>query len=663
MPTHRMYRRMPALLMVPILASSQTAQASEAPAWMRAQVNAALPAHDEKTNAVILFEESILTVQPNGKITRLERQVLRILRPDGVALGTRHFYYDPTSLITNLHAWAIPVAGKDYEVKQRDAFDSIIDVDGGDLINDLRMKTLRIPAASVGSVIGYEVEYELKSNFLTEDWDFQETVPVREAHFSLQLPSGWSYQSAWLNHADEAPAESAPNQWTWTLSDIAAIRVEDDMPPWRGIAGRLVVALLPPNGKGSGIKTWNDIGSWYSGLIAGRRDASAAIRQKVAELTASAATPLAKMQVLATFVQNDIRYVAIELGIGGHQPHPAAEVFANRYGDCKDKATLLSSMLKEIGVESYYVLINTERGSVSAETPPNLYFNHAILAIALPSEVDLAALPARRAHPKLGQLLFFDPTNPLIPLGSLSGELQANYGMLVTQGGGELLELPQLPMDTNGIVRSAKMTLDGEGTLLGEVREIRVGDEAAAQRYALRAATVDTDRIKSVEALAGTSFAKFQILKASVLNLRVADRPFEWHYTLQAENYAKPAGDLLLVRPRVLGSKARGFLETKEPRRYPVEFAGPRRDTDTFEIALPAGYVVDELPPKVDLDDGFASYHSKTEFSGGALHYTRSFEIKELSVPVSKAEELKTLYRHIEDDERRSAVLKRITQK
>ena len=369
------------------------------------------------------------------------------------------------------------------------------------------------------------------------------------------------------------------------------------------------------------------------------------------------------MQALATFVQDDIRYVAIELGIGGHQPHPAAEVFSHRYGDCKDKATLLSSMLKEIGVESYYVIINTERGSVSAATPPNLEFNHVILAIALPPEVDPAELPAWRAHPKLGQLLFFDPTNSLTPLGLLSGELQANYGMLVTPDGGELLELPQLPTGTNGVARSAKMTLDGQGTLLGEVHEIRVGDEAAAQRYALRAATVDTDQIKSVEAVASSSFAKFQISKASVVNLRTPDRPFEWRYTLESENYAKPAGDLLLVRPRVLGSKTRGFLETKEPRLFPVEFAGPRRDTDAFEIAVPAGYVVDELPPKVDIEDGFASYHSKTEFSGGALHYTRSFEIKELSVPASNAEQLRTLYRYIADDERRSAVLKRVSQK
>jgi hypothetical protein len=206
------------------------------------------------------------------------------------------------------------------------------------------------------------------------------------------------------------------------------------------------------------------------------------------------------------------------------------------------------------------------------------------------------------------------------------------------------------------------MTLDANGTLLGEVLEVRVGDEAAAQRYALRAATLDTDKIKPVEAVAGISLAKFQISKASVSNLRALGRPFEWHYTLQSDDYAKPAGDLLLVRPRVIGSKARGILETKEPRRHSIEFKGLRHDSDTFEIRVPPGYALDELPPSVDVDDGFAAYHSKTEFSGGSLHYTRTFEIRELSVPVGKAEQLKKLYRIIEDDERNSAVLKRASK-
>ncbi len=637
--------------------------AADAPPWMHAQLNGALPAHDEKTDAVVLFAETTLTVQANGKIRRLYREVVKILRPDGEARGTIRVYFDAQSRITDLHAWCIPVSGKDYEVKERDAVESaIIGVDGGELVSDLRTKTLRIPAAVAGSVIGYEIEQELRPYVMVDEWGFQDTVPVREAHYTLQLPRGWSYKANWLNHAEERPTEAAAGQWHWSINGVRGIRVERDMPPWRGIAGSMVVALVPPSGQDPGIQSWRELGAWYLGLTRGRRDASPEIKQKVADLTAAVPTMLGKMQALASFVQKDIRYVAIELGIGGHQPHPAAEVFSHRYGDCKDKATLLSTMLKEIGIESYYVLVNTERGSVTAATPPNLAFDHAILAIALPADLETATLQAGVTHPKLGKILFFDPTNELTPLGRLSGGLQANFGMLVTPEGGELLELPQLPVDTNGIERTAKMTLDDKGTLRGDVHEVRLGDRAAAQRYELRSTTQDTDRIRPVEAVVGASFSTFQILKATVANLRAADRPFEWNYTLEADNFAKTAGDLLLVRPRVLGSKSSSLLETKEPRQYPIEFAGPERDTDVFEIALPPGYQMEELPPPVNVDDGFASYHSRTEIVGRILRYTRTFEIKDLSVPVSKAKQLRDFYRIIAGDERNSAVLKRVPQ-
>jgi hypothetical protein len=81
-------------------------------------------------------------------------------------------------------------------------------------------------------------------------------------------------------------------------------------------------------------------------------------------------------------------------------------------------------------------------------------------------------------------------------------------------------------------------------------------------------------------------------------------------------------------------------------------------DADTFEITLPTGYVVDDLPPAIDADYGFASYHSKTEVAGNVLRYHRVFEVKELSVPVSEAPQLRKFYRIIASDERNNAVLK-----
>jgi hypothetical protein len=136
--------------------------------------------------------------------------------------------------------------------------------------------------------------------------------------------------------------------------------------------------------------------------------------------------------------------------------------------------------------------------------------------------------------------------------------------------------------------------------------------------------------------------------------------PFGLNYSFESSGYAKAAGDLLLVRPRVIGEKEQDFLETKEPRKFPIEFEGPCLDTDSFEIALPAGYQVDDLPQPVDLETSFASYHSKTEARAGEIWYTRTFEIKQLSLPAAKSDELKNFYRAIAGDERSTAVLKPI---
>jgi len=635
--------------------------AGDAPAWMHALVNVPLPAHDEKTDVVLLYSERIVTVQSADKIKITVREAYKILRPGGREYGTLAVSYNSRSKITGMRGWCIPAQGKDYEVKDKEAMEiSLPKIDGSELVSDVKDKLLRIPAADPGNIVGYEFEKEDQPFVLQDVWHFQESNPVREAHYALQLPSGWEYKVTWMNYPEAKPAQSG-NQSQWSVSEVKGIKHEDNMPPWQGVAGQMIVSFFPPGGsaQNQGFQDWKQMGIWYQGLTSGRRDASAELKQKVVSLTSSATTPLEKMKSLGNFAQRDIRYVAIELGIGGWQPHPAAEVLTHHYGDCKDKATLMGAMLHEIGIDSYYVVINSERGSVTPETPAHMGgFDHAIIAIKLPEGVTDGSLVATMAHPKLGKILFFDPTDELTPFGQLNGALQANYGLLVTPDGGDLVELPRLPPAMNGIQRTAKLSLSATGTVSGEVQETRVGDRAWSQRWALRTVTKDADRIKPIESLLSNSLGTFQITKATVGNLQLTDQPFLYNYSVVAQNYAKSAGNLLLVRPRFIGNKSSDLLETKEPRKYPVEFEGPSRDTDTFEITLPAGYEVDDLPPPVNADYSFASYHSKTEVNGNTLKYTRTFEVKELSVPLSKVEDLKKLYRVIAGDERNTAVLK-----
>jgi hypothetical protein len=633
---------------------------NDAPAWMHALVSAPLPAHDEKTDAVQLYAEKIVTVQSADKIKTQVRLAYKILRPGGRDLGTVVIPFDSQTRINWLHAWCIPAQGKDYEVKDKDGAEVALPaVQGSELIIDVRAKVLRIPAPDPGNIIGWEYEQEDHPFVLQDIWYFQEAYPAREEHYSIQLPAGWEYKASWLNHPEVTPTAAGSNQWQWAVSAVPGIRDEHEMPPRSGIEGQMIVSFVPPGGAGKFFASWRDMGLWYTDLTRGRRDASAEITQKTVALAASGGPTLANMQALARFLQHDIRYVGIELGIGGYQPHSAADVFAHKYGDCKDKATLMSSMLKSIGVDSYYVVINTERGSVTPEMPAHMGgFDHAILAIKLPDGVANPSLVALMQHPKLGRLLLFDPTDELTPFGSLRGALQANYGLLVTPDGGELTELPQLPAAKNGIRRTAKLTLTPTGTLTGDVKEIRFGDSAAYQRYALKSANKDADRIKPIETLLARSLATYRLTNASISNLEQTELPFVFNYSLVAENYAKTAGGLLLVRPRVVGNKSSDLLETKEPRQYPVVFDGPSQDTDTFEITIPAGYEVDDLPQPVSAEYSFASYHSKAEVTGNVLRYTRTFEVKDPSVPLAKIDDLKMLYRIIASDERNTAVLK-----
>jgi predicted transglutaminase-like cysteine proteinase len=627
---------------------------------MHSQVNVPLPAYDDKTDAVLLYSETVVTVVSADKIKTTVREAYKILRPDGRNRGIVSVYFNPQRKIKSFHGWCIPAQGKDYEVKDNDAVEVSPNIDGAELISDAKLKRLRIPASDPGNIVGYEYEVEERPFFMQDWWAFQESDPVRESHYSLQLPSGWEYKASWMNHAEIKPTEAGNNRWDWIVTDVTPIRHEPDMPPYVGVASQMVVTLYPAGGKAAtGFATWDDMGKWYSTLLAGRIEPSPEIKQQVASLTAGQATQLAKMQAIAQFVQHDIRYFAMELGIGGWQPHPAPEVFRNRYGDCKDKATLTRSMLREIGVESYHVVINTERGAVTPETPAHPGFNHVIVAIKLPDGMNDPSLVAVVNHSKLGRLLFFDPTyDEMIPFGQIRGNLQANYGLLVTPDGGELTPLPQQPPAMNSIERIGKLTLDQNGTLTGQVKETRLGERASSERWALRTVTNDKDRIKPIENLLANSLAAFNITHASLINLTLTDQPFGFDYSFQAANYAKNAGGLLLVRPRVLGNKGQGILETKEPRKFPIEFEGPARDTDNFEITIPPGYVVDDVPPPVDADYGFASYHSKTEVKGNVINYQRTFEVKELSVPVNRADDLKKFYRIISSDERNTVVLK-----
>jgi hypothetical protein len=143
-----------------------------------------------------------------------------------------------------------------------------------------------------------------------------------------------------------------------------------------------------------------------------------------------------------------------------------------------------------------------------------------------------------------------------------------------------------------------------------------------------------------------------------VVNADDLDKDFILRYRFTADHYAKTAGPLLLVRPRVVGEFA-DYLDSGKPRHYAYEVRAPYYNSETVEIALPDGYKVDELPEPTKATAPFAAYTSKTEENAGMLKYTREYKMQTTLVPVEKIDHLKKLFSEINMDEKNMVVLKK----
>src|SRR5271154_4783219 len=183
-PVHRPQatsRRAPFLLLwIIIMAGAPRALAGDAPQWMHAVVNAPLPHYDEKTDAVLLYSETNLTVLSADKFKTHVREAYKILRPEGREYGTVFVYFNSHRKVTSIHGWCIPAQGKDFEVKDA-AEVAPPNVPGGELVVDVKAKVLQIPAPAPGNIIGYEYEVEEQPFVLQDTWYLQQIAPVRQS--------------------------------------------------------------------------------------------------------------------------------------------------------------------------------------------------------------------------------------------------------------------------------------------------------------------------------------------------------------------------------------------------------------------------------------------------------------------------------------------------
>ena len=647
-----------ALALSGAVAFSLPAHASNAavPDWVKAAAAQPLTSLPPSTKAVVLLDEETYTVAPDGRATLHVRRVTKILRPQGRDYAEPRVWYDKDSRITSLHIWSIDPGGHEYAVKDNEVIDASPFGQGGQYFEDVRVKVAAPPGRDPGGIVAVEYEQRERPYASEEDWQFQDAVPSLSRSLTLVLPPGYHFKTSWTHHERVEPTELPGNALRWQLTKVPAIDLDEvPLAPYEGsLASRMTVHYNGPGLSSPLDGTWRSVGEWYDGLAHDRLAPTPEIAAKSQELTAGKSDFYEKAEAIGEFVQKNIRYFVIEMGIGGQQPHAAKDIFRGRYGDCKDKATLLSAMLSPVGIHSTLVMVDSHRGFVDPNSP-SILGNHMIAAIEIPSGYTSPKLRSVVTAKSGKRYLIFDPTSEMTPFGQLESELQGGYGLLVEGPASQVIEFPVLSPDLNRVARSGKFVLSADGTLTGSVAEERFGDLAELNRYVAKLEDKDQQKYldrKLANDFTSASYSGLKVEKADSLN-----QDLTLGYQLQANHFASATGPLLMVRPRVLGSELMPI--DRKPRRVPIDLGETMQANDSFDIELPDGYGVDELPDPVKVDFGFASYESSTQVRGRTLHYSRTYRVKEVTLPADKYSEVQKLAAVIAADEDSRAILKR----
>src|SRR5579863_365126 len=641
-------------LCVPAVQASIFSKGQPLPDWAKEAAKTHTPDYDKDASAVILYDEYVETVDGNGRAVERERKAIRVLKPQG-RHNTCEVTYDADEKINYFRVWTIAADEKQYQAQDTD-FSEQGDTDVPVMLSTTKFRVVHPPAEDVGATIFCESEEVLEPYFHEKLWHFQNGIPVVFEALEVDLPQGKTLTSAWHNYSPAKPAEVTPGHFRWEIHDMHALNLRDipSHPEWEELAARMSVQWGDAAVDGMD-NQWRAIGQWITALQAGRPDPSPEITAQVQTLEAGAQDFYTKVSRITDSVQKNIRYFVVMRGIGGWQANRAADIFRNRYGDCKDKSTLLISMLQVAGIHADYLAVDDRRGYIDPAMP-SVFGDHMVVAIEVPDGVNDPRLMAVVKGKDGKRYLIFDPTDERTPAGNLRAELQGSYGTLAAGTSSQVIELPVLEPDANQHSHTGTFTLAADGTLSGSVDSIRSGSGGGELRNMLKMSD-EKERREWLETsvahdVPGVVLNSFQYVQPTEL-----DKPIELHYKITAAQYAHQAGPLLLVRPRVVGSDVIPFDD--KPRTVPIDLGSTGRWHDSYDITLPEGYAVDETPDAVNVDVEFASYHSSITAKANQIHYEREYVVKQVEIPAEKAKDFRKLESAMLTDEKGTAVLKK----
>ena len=291
--------------------------------------------------AVILLDEGRMETFGSGVLGYSvfeQHRIVRVFDVRGEHYANIVLPYGSSSEIDEIQARTITSSGAVVPLRKEDVHDVSL-YPNFVFFSDQRARIFTMPAVEPGAVLEYRYRIKVRNRTVWHGWRFQSDAPTLISRFTLVAPAEWPISFRTYGIELEPEIERLPSgfksTFQWEARDLPGLVAEPGMPPASERLARLAIAPL-------GFSSWDDVSSWYRTLSEPRARDDEGIQDLVDSLTAGTSDDDAKMRILYEWVRDHVRYLAVEIGIGGYQPHPSGEICANRYGDCKDMATLLT---------------------------------------------------------------------------------------------------------------------------------------------------------------------------------------------------------------------------------------------------------------------------------------------------------------------------------
>ncbi len=559
---------------------------------------------------------------------KVETEVARTFKPDGSVVEP------PPDAISDVSApevqWASAYSNAMMKVV------SFAGLEPGSIIDyQWEIRSVKKGGGLFSKLFGW-LKGKQKRNFWTGT-KFRSTDPILEKRFTIDAPADLKLKPVIL-HGEISPMKKEVGKrvvYTWEAKDMGQIIEEPNMPPLDQIAPRLLLTTF---------NSWTDVGKWFAKGFYPQVKVTGQIEGEASALTSGAITELEKIRNIFLWVVREIRTVHLPLGQAGYKPHPAPKVLENRYGDCRDKAVLLVSLLQGAGIEAYPALVNHSEVEIDEDLPSPGQFNDLIVAV-----------PRTK-----GGYIWLDPAAENSPWGYLPPEEQGTKALVVKPDGGEIVKIPLLLPEENRSFALMKLDLASDGNLSGVVTNRLKGFTDQVARALLKDKTPQ-EREKFFQEAANRISQGTELVADTLTNLKDLKTPAEIRLSFKSPQYAILEGEMMLFEVPSNPLTFYGLFPTLPFRKYDMIIPSPMIMEERVIIKIPSGYRVAHLPEEMKIEKPVGEFTLSCQERDGQVVYTRKLALRSKKVERGEYRNLKSMFDKLAKPQTRLIILEKET--